>query len=240
MCRIFSRRPVTACSRSFGGLLLGRGAFVNAAIYAGRVARLRPQNESRAAWVVQLTEDVALSDQVLSLFAADALEHPSDYEMELSVCDVCGAVSLSASSAGVASRRGLPNPSIRHQRRASLAHHGCGARGHLAFLGRCLTACAWPRSFSARESSRLRELRRSPWRSCRGGRASRAHHLREHLHWFSRHSRGHRARTRDRGRRDASRPRGLPGSCHRLVLRGPETRAPIPSRHGARAGSGDP
>jgi hypothetical protein len=83
----------------------GQPAFVNAALYAGRVARCKGE-DGRSLWRVTLREDTALSDQVLALFAADALEHPADYECELSVCDTCGAVSIS--SAGVSSRRGCP------------------------------------------------------------------------------------------------------------------------------------
>jgi len=80
----------------------GQSAFVHAALYAGRVARCKGE-DGRSFWRVALREDTALSDQVLALFAADALEHPTEYESELSVCDTCGAVSIS--SAGVSSRR---------------------------------------------------------------------------------------------------------------------------------------
>lgn len=80
----------------------GETTFVNAALYAGRVSRERgPDGVSH--WFVYLSEDDALSDQVLALFAADALTFPADYEHEISVCDACGAISFNS---GTASRRG--------------------------------------------------------------------------------------------------------------------------------------
>lgn len=82
----------------------GETAFVNAALYAGRVSRERGA-DGRSHWFVYLSEDDALSDQVLALFAADALTSPADYEHDISVCDACGAISFNA---GTASRRGCP------------------------------------------------------------------------------------------------------------------------------------
>lgn len=75
--------------------------FVNAALFDGRVVRAKTP-EGKQGWEVHLREDMMLSDQVLALFAADALEHPQHYEQELAVCDACGAVSLAAGK----SRRG--------------------------------------------------------------------------------------------------------------------------------------
>ncbi|MBI5535556.1 MAG: hypothetical protein HY898_22690 [Deltaproteobacteria bacterium] len=74
-------------------------AFVHAALLASTVVRIK-RADGLAAWRVRLTEDIALSDQVLALFALDALEHPSDYANELAVCDACGAVSLSPARLG--------------------------------------------------------------------------------------------------------------------------------------------
>jgi len=78
-------------------------AFAHAALFAGRVLRDRGR-DGRTIWRVRLKEDTALSDQVLALFAADALEYPAAYERDLAVCDVCGAVTLAALRSG--SRRG--------------------------------------------------------------------------------------------------------------------------------------
>ncbi len=69
--------------------------YIHAALYAGRVSRERGP-DGRAEWCVYLTEDVPLSDQVLALFAADALTNPTDHTNELSVCEVCGAIEFSA------------------------------------------------------------------------------------------------------------------------------------------------
>jgi hypothetical protein len=74
----------------------GETSFVNTALYAGRVARERGPL-SKPHWHDYVTEDDALSDQVLALFAADALTHPVDYERNIAVCDVCGAIVFSQS-----------------------------------------------------------------------------------------------------------------------------------------------
>jgi hypothetical protein len=81
----------------------GQVAFANAALLSSRVLRERGA-DGRASWRVRLSEDTPLSDQVLALFAADALEHPSDYDSDLAVCDACGAVSLNPTRS--ATRRG--------------------------------------------------------------------------------------------------------------------------------------
>ena len=80
----------------------GQTSYVHAALYTGRVSRERGAN-GRSSWYVFLADDMPLSDQVLALFAADALMNPAEYETDLCVCDVCGAVSFQAHSG---SRRG--------------------------------------------------------------------------------------------------------------------------------------
>lgn len=80
----------------------GETHFVNAALYAGRVARERAA-DGKPQWFVYVSEDDALSDQVLALFAADALTNPSHYEHDIAVCDACGRVTFQSSPA---SRRG--------------------------------------------------------------------------------------------------------------------------------------
>lgn len=83
----------------------GETSFVNAALYAGRVSRERGAG-GRSQWFVYVSEQDALSDQVLALFAVDALTFPADYEQDIAVCETCGAVSFHAE--GV-SRRGCPS-----------------------------------------------------------------------------------------------------------------------------------
>jgi len=78
-------------------------AFANGALFGSRVIRDKGA-DGRAMWRVRLTEEMALSDQVLALFGADALEHPLVYENDLAVCEMCGAVSLNPTRPG--SRRG--------------------------------------------------------------------------------------------------------------------------------------
>jgi hypothetical protein len=108
----------------------GQLAFANAAVFSSRVLRQRGV-DGRTNWCVRLTDDVPLSDQVLALFAADALEHPSDYESDLSVCDACGAVSLNPARSG--SRRGCsthPFGRCDSQRlRSLMPEYGQPARG---------------------------------------------------------------------------------------------------------------
>ena len=87
-----------------GTVRSGETGFVNAALYAGRVSRERG-SDGCPHWFVYVSEDDALSDQVLALFAADALTSPTDYETEIAVCDACGAVSFGT---GTSSRRGCP------------------------------------------------------------------------------------------------------------------------------------
>ncbi len=92
-------RVIEALRSSIGG----QDSYVHAALYSGRVVRDNT-NEGRAYWRVALKEDGALSDQVLALFAADALENSADYQHELAVCDACGAVTIGLQ--GISSRRG--------------------------------------------------------------------------------------------------------------------------------------
>jgi hypothetical protein len=66
--------------------------FLSAAIFAGRVQRLRTQSESH--WVPQLEGTAPLSGIVLSLFAVDVLSHRDEYEKRLSVCDVCDRITF--------------------------------------------------------------------------------------------------------------------------------------------------
>ena len=80
----------------------GETGFVNAALYAGRVSRERGA-DGQSHWFVYLSEDDALSDQVLALFAADALTCPAAYEHDIVVCEARGAVSFNPSPP---SRRG--------------------------------------------------------------------------------------------------------------------------------------
>ena len=66
--------------------------FLKSAIFAGRVERRRV--EGKAVWVALPHESDALSDIVLSLFAADILAHREFYEAKLCVCGVCGRISF--------------------------------------------------------------------------------------------------------------------------------------------------
>ena len=87
-----------------GTINTGQSSFLNAALYAGRVSRARGA-DGRSTWCAFLTEDMALSDQVLALFAVDALENPADYEYSLSVCGACGAIAFGTENG---SRSGCP------------------------------------------------------------------------------------------------------------------------------------
>jgi hypothetical protein len=66
--------------------------FLSAAIFAGRVQRLRTVSESH--WVPQPEPTAPLSAIVLCLFAVDVLSHRDEYEKRLSVCDVCDRVTF--------------------------------------------------------------------------------------------------------------------------------------------------
>jgi hypothetical protein len=64
--------------------------FVNASLYAGRVARVTKDGAPR--WTAVMREGDALSIWLLSLFAADALEDREAYDRHLGICQECGAV----------------------------------------------------------------------------------------------------------------------------------------------------
>jgi hypothetical protein len=66
--------------------------FLSAAIFAGRVQRLRGRSESY--WVPQPEPTAPLSGIVLSLFAVDVLSHRDEYEKRLSVCDICDRITF--------------------------------------------------------------------------------------------------------------------------------------------------
>lgn len=83
----------------------GQMDFVNAALFGGRVVRGR-ESRGHGIWNVSVSADMALSEQILALFAADALERPDDYAHDLSVCDACGAVTIEPLPGG--SRHGCP------------------------------------------------------------------------------------------------------------------------------------
>lgn len=78
--------------------------FVQAALYDGRVTRVQRARRGRT-WDVMLTEDHALSQQVLALFAADLLERRDDYEQQLVICGTCERVDFWPERV---SRRGCP------------------------------------------------------------------------------------------------------------------------------------
>ena len=92
----------------------GETGFVNAALYEGRVSRERGP-DGKCLWRPFVSENDALSDQVLALFAADALCFPSDYERCIAVCDMCGTVSF------------LHN---------ALSRHGCASHPYGSFDGK--------------------------------------------------------------------------------------------------------
>lgn len=66
--------------------------FVSAAIYAGRVRRVRAGDA--VTWQPSLREGEPVSHWVLALFAVDALGAREDYDQKLSLCESCGAVSF--------------------------------------------------------------------------------------------------------------------------------------------------
>ena len=64
--------------------------FLNAAIYGNRVKR--DATATGGGWIPGPSSTDALSDIVLSLFAADILSHRDTYERGLCICDACGRV----------------------------------------------------------------------------------------------------------------------------------------------------
>jgi hypothetical protein len=102
-------------------LSAGDLGFVHAALYAGRVQRTKALGRE-SVWGVRVDDSDALSDQVLALFAADALRNPQAYDADLAICDACGAVSFEP--AARTSRRGC----AAHPFGASEARpHGAGS-----------------------------------------------------------------------------------------------------------------
>ena len=79
--------------------------FVQGALYDGRVTRVRGPDGHRG-WDVMLTEQHALSDQVIALLAADLLCHRSEYEQDLILCSTCEKVDFWPERL---SRRGCPD-----------------------------------------------------------------------------------------------------------------------------------
>jgi hypothetical protein len=71
--------------------------FLAAAIFKERVERVRVGD--KMAWVARPRVDDALSDIVLSLFAADVLGNREVYEQRLCVCEICGRVSFAEAAA---------------------------------------------------------------------------------------------------------------------------------------------
>jgi len=68
--------------------------FILAAVHAGRVERIADPRSSVGKWEPKLAEGEPLSDWILALFAADALERRDVYDTTLAVCERCGIVSL--------------------------------------------------------------------------------------------------------------------------------------------------
>lgn len=91
-----ARSKVAATLR---GLLLwpSQDAFLHGALFGGRVERVSDR-AGGSRWIVRVTPDTPVSDQVLALFAADLLENRADYEATLNVCDTCQAVGFDAPS----------------------------------------------------------------------------------------------------------------------------------------------
>lgn len=76
--------------KTLRGFLAADDRFLQAAIFAGRVRR----DPSASSWVARPREADALSDIVLSLFAADILAHREFHDQALCVCEMCGRVSF--------------------------------------------------------------------------------------------------------------------------------------------------
>jgi hypothetical protein len=73
-------------------------AFLNAAIFGGRVQRATVRGQS--VWQAVPQEQNLLSDIVLSLFAADILSQRELYDASLAVCALCGRVSFERATCG--------------------------------------------------------------------------------------------------------------------------------------------
>ena len=72
------------------GFLAGDDRFLQSALFAGRVRR----DAGASDWVARPREADALSDIVLSLFAADILAFREFHDQALCVCEVCGRASF--------------------------------------------------------------------------------------------------------------------------------------------------
>lgn len=70
--------------------------FVAAAIFTGRVRRLRVAGENR--WVVRPEPTATLSGTVLSMFAVDVLSNREIYDRAFCLCEVCERVSFQYAS----------------------------------------------------------------------------------------------------------------------------------------------
>jgi hypothetical protein len=82
-----SRAQVLAGLRGFLAVPVNDG-FVSAALFAGRVHRVR------ARWSPRPDAAAPLSALVLSLFAIDALSYREAWDQRLSICDACGRLSF--------------------------------------------------------------------------------------------------------------------------------------------------
>jgi hypothetical protein len=83
------------CLRLLSGLLDSPqdDRFISAAIYAGRVQRVKLPNRV-SVWEPRLMEGEALSDWVLAFFVCDALQRRESYEQQLTICETCNSVSF--------------------------------------------------------------------------------------------------------------------------------------------------
>jgi hypothetical protein len=84
--------------RTLRGLLAkpAADAFLNGAIFAGRVQRV--SHAGASAWRATPRPADTLSDIVLSLFVTDILSNRQRYDADLSVCDTCGRVGFETRS----------------------------------------------------------------------------------------------------------------------------------------------
>lgn len=76
--------------KALRGFLAGDDRFLQSALFAGRVRR----DAGASDWVARPREADALSDIVLSLFAADILAFREFHDQALCVCEICGRASF--------------------------------------------------------------------------------------------------------------------------------------------------
>jgi hypothetical protein len=74
--------------------------FLSAAIQGGRVQRVRDPGARSARWLPSLDEGTALTQIVLTLFAADALMFREEYDRALRICRTCGSVAFDGDLGG--------------------------------------------------------------------------------------------------------------------------------------------